>query len=296
MASYPPIPPQMGANFTETIHNDTYSAIDPTKFDYTGRYIFITGASKGVGLATGIAYARAGAKGIALSARSDLETAKQKVLEAAKSAGKSAPQVLTFKSDVTKWEDVAHAAAETKKEFGRLDILINNAGFTEHWLPVADTDSNDWWTSFEVNIRGVYFQTKALLPLMLKGGDKTFVNVASVGAHALIPGASGYQTSKAALLRFTEHFMVDYAQQGVLAYCINPGGIPTDLALRLPTTLHEWLVDTVEMASDSMVFLTAEKRDWLAGRYIDCKWDMLELMSKKDEIENTDKLRMRMVV
>lgn len=224
-----------GKDFTKTTHHDTYPEINPaTESDHTDHYIFITGASKGVGLASAISYAKAGAKGIALGARSDLETAKQEVLAAAKSAGKAAPQILTFKLDVTKWEEVSQAALETENEFGRLDILLNNAGYLSEFTPIVDSDPEEWWSNYEVNLKGVYLPTKAFLPLMLKGGEKTIVNVGSTGAHALTPGGSGYQNTKFALLRFTEYIMVEYGERGILAYCINPGAILTLLASKTP--------------------------------------------------------------
>lgn len=117
-----------GVNFTPTIHNDTYPAIDSaTKSDLSNKHVFITGASKGIGRATAIAYAKAGASAIALGARSELKSLEQDIQKAAKNARKKEPKVLTFKLDVLDQSSVENAAKEVEKEFGRLDILINNA-------------------------------------------------------------------------------------------------------------------------------------------------------------------------
>lgn len=224
----------LGTNFTETIHHNTYPAIDSANADLTGKIIYITGASRGVGYETAISCAKAGAKGIALGARSDFTTIETEIHSAALAAGKNAPKVLKLKVDVANQANVDSVANEIEKVFGRLDILINNAGFLSEFNPLVETDPVAWWTNWEVNIKGVYLVTRSLLPLMLKGGEKTIVNISSIGGLALAPGASGYQPSKFALLRFTEFICTDYAKQGVLAYCIHPGGVKTELSLKMP--------------------------------------------------------------
>ena len=311
-----PIPPRK--DLTKIRHNDTYPAIDPsTKSNHANHAVFITGASKGFGRATAIAYAAAGASHIALGARSSYGTLEQEILTAAEKAGKPAPRVLALTVDVQDLASVEAAAKEIEKEFGRLDILVNNAGYLESFTPVKDSDPKEWWTTYEVNVRGVYYVTRACLPLLLRGGEKTVLNVTSAGANAIYDGASGYQVTKLAVVRFTEFLCREYASQGLIAYSVHPGGVLTELGLNMPKHAHgsefapiffascsgrsadgrdAVLNDTVEMGADTMVFLTQERRVWLAGRYIDCAWDMPELMSRAEEIVKGDKLKTRMVV
>lgn len=90
--------------------------------------------------------------------------------------------------------------------------------------------------------------------------------------------------------------MADYAQAGLLAYCTHPGGVMTELALKMPKPMHAYLLDTPDLAGDTFTWLLAERREWLAGRYISCNWDMEELMSMRDEIERCDLLKVRMAV
>ena len=258
--------------------------------------MFISGASKGIGRATAIAFAQAGASAIAIAARSSLDAVEVAVLDAAKTAGHPAPQVLKLMLDVSDEKSVASAASQTEKIFHHLDILVNNAGRLETWLPLADSDPTSWWTTWEVNVKGIYLMTRAFLPLLLKGGEKTIVNMTSIGAHLTRSGASAYQTSKLAMLRLTEFTCVEYAARGILAFAINPGAVPTELGFNLPDDAHSKLVDTPELAADTIVWLTQEKRMWLAGRYVTANWDMLELMSRKDEIVNENKLKVRLVV
>lgn len=222
-----------------TSHTDTYPAIDPaTKSNHTGHYILITGASKGVGRATALSFAKAGAAGIALAARSSFGDLSSEILSAAKSANKPPPKVLELQMDVISYASVEVAAKTIEKEFGKLDILINNAGFLGPFEEIVDSDIDKWWMNYEVNLRGVYWVSKAVLPLMLKGGEKTIVNVTSAGAHGVGTGASGYAGSKFALLRFTEFLVVEHGEEGMLAYNVHPCGSATELGLGMPERMH----------------------------------------------------------
>ena len=120
----------------------------------------------------------------------------------------------------------------------------------------------------------------------------------------LLPGSSDrslmdtprYQTTKLAVLRFGEFINAEYSDQGVLCYGIQPGGVATELALNMPEEMHGMLVDKPELAADMMVWLTAERREWLAGRYIAVNWDVDELLEKKEKIVNEDLLKVRLAV
>jgi NAD(P)-dependent dehydrogenase (short-subunit alcohol dehydrogenase family) len=223
-------------------HYDTYPAIDSvTKSNLKGRSVFITGASRGIGHATAISYAKAGASQIALGARSDLSSLEAEMFSAAKAAGKPEPKILRINLDVQSRQSVENAARETEKAFGGLDILVNNAGYLENSTKLLDSDLDEYWKTWEINYRGVYWVTKAFLPMLIKtkGGLQTIVNVSSIAAHGLRPGGSSYQTSKNALLRFTEFLCSDYADKGILAYAVHPGGVMTELGSRMPEETHK---------------------------------------------------------
>ncbi|KAK9321521.1 hypothetical protein V1517DRAFT_326122 [Lipomyces orientalis] len=289
----PPHPDPTASSFTSTSHHDSYPAI--AQSDQQGRTVLITGSSKGIGRATAVSFSKAGAANIIIAARSGLDEVEQEILSAAPPYS-SAPQVLKLELDVSSESSVANALALVEQKFGRLDILVNNAGYLEEWKPLAKTDPAEWWKSWEVNVKGVYLMTRAFLPLLLQGGEKTIVNVSSVGAHIIRPSASAYQTAKFALLRFTEFVATEYADQGVVAFAIHPGGVPTTLALNMPEALHAVLVDTPQLAGDSVAWLTQDRKEWLSGRYVSTNWDLPELVSKRDEIVEGDKLKMRIVL
>ncbi|ERF72992.1 hypothetical protein EPUS_08849 [Endocarpon pusillum Z07020] len=283
---------------TSTIHNDTYPAIHPANVSFAGKAVFITGGSKGLGRAMALSFAKAGASYIAVGARSDMSQLAKDVEAAAVSANRSAPKFLPIKLDVTEERSIEMAAAEVEKEFGKLDILVNNAGILGKHGLIADSNPEEWWQVLDVNVRGPYLVTRAFLPILLKGQDKFIVNVTSVGAHLVNPTLSAYQVSKLGLLRLSQLIYAEYSAQGVVSFCIHPGNSPTDI-MGGPEGVADHLkpvfVETPELSADSIVYLTSEKRDWLGGRYINCTWDLPELMAKKDEIVKDDKLKVRLV-
>ncbi|KAH7195289.1 hypothetical protein DER44DRAFT_830485 [Fusarium oxysporum] len=263
------------ASYVST-HNDTYPFINPSKADLTGKSVFISGASKEIWKATAIRFAMACCSKIILAAPS---------------------LVHSIKLDITSEESVK-AATETAKEVldGSLDILINNAGCLEEWKPVAESDPSEWWWTWEVIMKGTYLSARYFIPLLLKSSTKAIINISSVGAQIIVPGASAYQTSKFALCRFTEFIDKEYYEQGLIAISIHPGGIKTELALNMPPAMHSHLNNTVELAADTMVWLSRERRDWLSGRFITVNWDMEELENKKKEILGGNLLRFRMMI
>jgi NAD(P)-dependent dehydrogenase (short-subunit alcohol dehydrogenase family) len=275
------------ASFVKTMHHDTYPAISPSHFNLTGRTVFITGASRGIGLAMAVSYTKAGASGLCISARGDLSATKSAILAAAAEAKLPVPKILAVSVDVTSQKSVEAAAAEFAKIFpDGLDILINNAGFLEPVSKIGDSEPMAWWKTFEANVKGTYLVTHSFLPFLLQKstGQKTIVNLSSIGASMVIPGMSSYNTTKLAVCRFTEYLQAEYADQGIIAISFHPGGVSTELSRTLPGEMHALFMDTAELAGDSVVWLTGERREWLGGRYVDCNWDVLELESKKKDI------------
>lgn len=131
--------------------------------------------------------------------------------------------------DVTSQKSTEDAAALVEKQFGKLDILLINAGILGSLALIANSDPEEWWETWNVNLKGPYLVSRAFLPLMLKGGDKTIITTSSVGSHVISPSLSAYQSSKLAVLRFMEFMSKEYGDQGVVAFSIHPGNIPTDI-------------------------------------------------------------------
>ena len=127
------------------------------------------------------------------------------------------------------------------------------------------------------------------------------ITMSSVGALLVNPTLSDYQTTKLAVLRFTEFVAVEHADKGIIAFSVHPGNTLTDMLAGgkgLDENLKKVFTETPELCADSLVYLSNEKRDWLSGRYINCTWDLPELTSSplKDRIVDGDMLKMRLVV
>ena len=163
---------------------------------------------------------------------------------------------------------------------------------------IAESDPEQWWNTWNVNLRGPYLVSRAFIPLLLKSsnGLKTIVNVSSVGAIVISPGLSAYQPSKTAVLRFSEFVAKEYAEEGLVCFAIHPGNVITDIfgADGPPKGMEHIFVEKPRLPADTIVFLTSERRDWISGRYINVTWDMPELIAKKEEIVKGDKLRLKL--
>lgn len=130
---------------TSTVHNDTYDAIDPKHADFTGKTVFLNGASRGLGREMALSFAKAGASQIVISARSHLTLVAEDVKKAAAEAGRQEPVVLALTCEVSLPESVEQAAKDIEKTFGKLDVLINVAGIMGQRGNVGESDPDDWW-------------------------------------------------------------------------------------------------------------------------------------------------------
>ena len=239
-----------GSVFTKTIHSDTYDFIDSSKVDHVGRSILVTGASSGIGLATACSFVRAGASQIALTSIEPFPTeVYEAISEAARSCNHPPPTLLIYHLDVNDLKSISSTAKAITKACGRLDVLINNAGYMPVPSPIVESDDETYWHTFEINIRGTYRMTKALLPLLLSTADglKTIVNLSSVAAHNFRPDSSAYGMTKFAVLRFTEFLCQENHEDGLVAFCVHPGAIMTKLAEAMPKETHAGRISLSEV-------------------------------------------------
>jgi NAD(P)-dependent dehydrogenase (short-subunit alcohol dehydrogenase family) len=137
--------------------------------------------------------------------------------------------------------------------------------------------------------RGIHPQTRL---------SQTTDHSSSVGAHIVVPSLSAYQPSKLAVLRFTQFIDAEYASQGVTAITVHPGNILTEMATSgdIPEELQFVFTETVELPADTTVWLTAKKREWLGGRYVNVTWDMPQLEEKREAIVEGDRLKVKLDV
>jgi 3-oxoacyl-[acyl-carrier protein] reductase len=185
-----------------------------------GKVIIVTGASRGIGAAAADALARAGATVVL--------TARDKVLaeDVARSIG---PAASAHPCDVSDYEAVAALVAATKARFGRLDVLINNAGVIEPIASIAESDPSVWARNIEINLTGAYYAIRAVLPGMLADGGGTIVNVSSGAAIRPLEGWSAYCSGKAGLHMLTRAVALETAGKGIRVFGFQPGTTDTDM-------------------------------------------------------------------
>ncbi|EFR02824.1 hypothetical protein MGYG_05824 [Nannizzia gypsea CBS 118893] len=277
------------------MQSTTYDFVDPTKLDFTGKVIFITGASGTLGRAAAISFAKAGASNIALAARSDLTPVRQDVEAAAQSVGRRKPKVLTLHIDVIDQKSVEMAAARVEEVFKFCDVVINYAGAASMPGKVADTDPAAWWDMIQVNLFGSYLVARSFLPLLAKGGEARYlILVSGVSAHITLPKMSSYQIAKLGVVRLAECIDKEYAEEGIICINIHPGNVFTKLIRgifdKIPPEIKHVFTETPELSGDTLTFLTSEERSWLGGRYLSMAWDMENLMGLEEDIVEDEKL------
>lgn len=199
------------------------------------RVAIVTGASGGIGRATAITLAQAGAK-VVVAARSIDKL--NEVVDEIKTAGGHALAVPTDVSDLAQVDQLVN---QTWLIFGPADILVNNAALIQPLDKVWQTAPADWQQLMLVNVVGPYLCARAVLPEMLKRNRGWIVNVSSGAARSDIEGASAYCASKAAMERFSSTLAAEVAGQGVIVTAFRPGVVQSDMQVNIRQTSPEQL-------------------------------------------------------
>ena len=187
--------------------------------DFKDKVALVTGASVGIGRAVALKFAQNGAKVVILDIDFEkLESVKKEIEEYTK-------DVLIFKCDVSNEENVYEVVRKTEEIFGKIDILVNNAALWRCWSPFVETSTDDWRKYIDVNIMGVVYATKAVLPGMLERNYGRIINVSSVAGVYGNANMTHYSATKGAVISMTKALAKEVTDKGVLVNCVSPGSV-----------------------------------------------------------------------
>ncbi|KAK3649985.1 hypothetical protein LTR56_006572 [Elasticomyces elasticus] len=273
----PPFP-----SLTSEWHDDTYPSIDPKqpKLSMKGKTVVISGGGAGIGRGITQAFALAGASSIAILGR------RQALLDECKGiVAAEFPEVVvtTHVADVTDELAVEKAA----REVGEWDVLISNAGYLSSKAPLVESEPNEWWKGFEINVKGSYNLIRAFMPSRTKDATVISVNAGSIQVSGAFSSTySSYNSSKFAVLKMFEILAVENPDVHVVS--MHPGVVDTEMKRK--NDMPSPHMDTMELPSHFAVWLCSEESSFLRGRFIWSNWDVPQLLEKKSEIENSQLL------
>jgi 3-oxoacyl-[acyl-carrier protein] reductase len=187
------------------------------------RVAIVTGASRGIGRAIALALAAEGANVVVNYASSS--AAAQEVVAVITDAGGTA---VALQADVSKLEQVDSLLSQTIEKFGRVDVLVNNAGITRDTL-LLRMKPEDWQAVIDLNLTGVFLCTRAVSKVMLKQKSGRIINIASVAGQMGNPGQANYSAAKAGVIGFTKTVAKELASRGITVNAVAPGFIATDM-------------------------------------------------------------------
>ena len=219
-------PPQPLINLSE---NFKAMELLPTAVQHlSGKVAIVTGASRGIGRATALALASEGANIVVNYASSG--AAAEAVVAAIETmgAGQEGPQAIALQADVSKVDQVDALFNATMEKWGRVDVLVNNAGITRDGL-LLRMKPDDWQAVIDLNLTGVYLCTRAASKIMLKQKSGRIINITSVAGQMGNFGQANYAAAKAGVIGFTKTVARELSSRGITVNGVAPGFIETDM-------------------------------------------------------------------
>lgn len=190
----------------------------------------ITGAASGMGESEAIAFAQQGAK--LIIADMNLEQANQVAGKIINAGG----EAFAFQVDVTQFDQLKQLVEFTLEKFGRIDVLLNNAGIFDKYTNSLDTTEELWDTMFAINVKAVFNLSNLVLPKMIEQGSGAIINIASIAGLVAQMGGASYTASKHAVIGYTKHLAAVYAKHGIKINAICPGTIRTPMTAKMLET------------------------------------------------------------
>ena len=268
-----------------------------------GQVAIITGAGRGIGRAIALAYAREGAR-LVLAARSesDLE-------QTVKAVSELGGEAVAVRTDVTSQIATQRLARQAVERFGRIDVLVNNAGVSGPIGPLQDNDIAEWVDTINVNLTGTFLVCRAVVPVMIKQGGGRIINLSGAGVANAWSNMSAYCSSKAAVVRLTEVLAQELEEKGITVNALGPGSVHTDMWERMTEQAAGVGADfihqlgqrvlsgggaSIDDCAELAVWLASEESAGLSGRIISAAADDFRgLAPKIPEIMEGDAYTLR---
>lgn len=206
-----------------------------------GKVAIVTGASRGIGAEIAKVLARNGATVIGTYNNSP-----KQIEDVAKVIEEEGGKFLALQADVSVFDDTEKLAAEVKEKFGKIDILINNAGITKD-RTFKNMSKEDWDAVINVNLNGVFNATKSVIQHMLEQNDGRIVTISSIVGQAGAFGQTNYSATKAGILGFTKSLALETASKGITVNAVCPGYIGTEMVAAMPEKVLNNIVEKVPM-------------------------------------------------
>jgi 3-oxoacyl-[acyl-carrier protein] reductase len=244
-------------------------------FSLAGKVALVTGASQGIGRETALALAEAGAN-VAIAARNE-----EKLTRLAEEIAARGSAALVVKMDVADAEQVRAGFKRVLEEFGKLDILVNNAAITRDGLALR-MKQEDWEAVLRTNLTGAHFCTQQALGAMMRARSGRIINIASVVAQMGNAGQANYVAAKGGLIGLTKAIAMEIASRNITVNAVAPGFIETPMTDVLPETVKAELKQRIPLGRMGMprdvaaaiVFLASDEAGYITGHVLDVNGGM----------------------
>jgi len=241
----------------------------------SNRVAFITGASRGIGRATALRLCRSGFQIVVASP--ELEN-NELVAAEVRAAGGTA---ITLDFNLTSHDSIKQGVAAALKEFGKIDVLVNNAGITRDGLAVR-MKPEDWQLVLQINLTGAFQTTQQVLPGMMRERWGRIVNVASVVGQMGNAGQANYVTSKAGIIGLTKSLAQELASRSITVNAVAPGFIETDMTAKLSQEVRDRMMAAVplkrfglpEDVANAVNFLASDDAAYITGHVVNINGGM----------------------